>query len=202
VPVPRLAQELSVSPVSANEMCRKLSEKHLVRYEPYKGVSLTRQGEEVSLRLLRHRRLWEVFFVDKLGFDPLQAEEMACRFEHVTSDQLADNLDKFLGHPTHSPQYQPIPARNGPLVTTADQPLTTLSIGMQGCVVRIDTDVATQHFLEGQGVQLGSMVRIVAATAGGPLLLDIDGRRLSLSNTIAAHVAIARRSTPLSEAIT
>lgn len=202
VPVPRLAQELSVSPVSANEMCRKLSEKHLVRYEPYKGVSLTRQGEEVSLRLLRHRRLWEVFFVDKLGFDPLQAEEMACRFEHVTSDQLADHLDKFLGHPTHSPQYQPIPARGGTLVTTELQPLTALSVGMRGQVARIDTDAATLKFLESQGVQCGTIVRVVAATANGPLLLDIDGQRLSLSNTIAAHVAIMQRPTPLSEAMT
>jgi DtxR family Mn-dependent transcriptional regulator len=202
VPVPRLAQELSVSPVSANEMCRKLSEKHLVRYEPYKGVSLTKQGEEVSLRLLRHRRLWEVFFVEKLGFDPLHAEEMACRFEHVTSDQLADNLDKFLGHPTHSPQCQPIPARGGPLVTAEVQPLATLSVGMRGQVARIDTDAATQRFLESQGVHLGTFVRVVAATANGPLLLDIDGQRLSLSNTIAAHVGIAQRSTPQPEVIT
>ena len=202
VPVPRLAQELSVSPVSANEMCRKLSEKHLVHYEPYKGVSLTRQGEEVSLRLLRHRRLWEVFFVDKLGFDPLHAEEMACRFEHVTSDQLADRLDKFLGHPSHSPQYQPIPAPGSSRIKTEVRPLTTLSIGMQGYVAHIDTDAATQKFLEDQGVRLGTTVRVVAATADGPLLVDIGGQRLSLSNTIAAHVAITLRTTPLPEVIT
>jgi predicted membrane GTPase involved in stress response len=37
VPISALAEELAVSPVSANQMCRKLEERGMVHYEPYKG---------------------------------------------------------------------------------------------------------------------------------------------------------------------
>lgn len=99
VPVPALAQELAVSPVSANEMCRKMVDRDLVQYEPYKGVTFTPQGSRVVRHILRSRRLWEVFFVDKLNFSPDEAEEIACRFEHVTPETLTERLAAFLGHP-------------------------------------------------------------------------------------------------------
>ncbi|MCK4314914.1 MAG: hypothetical protein KAX24_04005, partial [Anaerolineae bacterium] len=37
VPLSQLAQALSISPVSVNEMCRKLQDQELVVYRPYKG---------------------------------------------------------------------------------------------------------------------------------------------------------------------
>jgi MarR-like DNA-binding transcriptional regulator SgrR of sgrS sRNA len=39
VPLSKLAEALSVSPVSVNEMCRKLQEQGLLVYQPYKGVA-------------------------------------------------------------------------------------------------------------------------------------------------------------------
>jgi DtxR family Mn-dependent transcriptional regulator len=109
VPAPLLAQELAISLVSANEMIRKLMDRGLVAYEPYKGVTLTDQGARLARRVLRCRRLWEVFFVAKLGIEPCKADEMACRFEHVTPDELAERLATFLEYPRFSPQNEPIP---------------------------------------------------------------------------------------------
>jgi DtxR family Mn-dependent transcriptional regulator len=196
VPVPRLAQELAVSPVSANEMCRKLAEKGLIQYAPYKGVSLTEPGTQMARRVLRHRRLWEVFFVDQLEIDPITAEEIACRFEHVTPEVLATRLDLYLGQPTHSPQNQPIPRGDQRPQLTYTQPLTSLSVGTQGQVAVVDADTTTQNFLYSQGLQHGTMVRVVAATTDGPLLLDVEGHRLSLAANIAANVAITQIETP------
>jgi DtxR family Mn-dependent transcriptional regulator len=190
VPVPRLAQELEVSPASANEMCRKLAEKGLIQYAPYKGVSLTEQGNSMARRVLRHRRLWEVFFVNKLEIDPVTAEEIACRFEHVTPEFLADKLDSFLEHPGLSPQNQPIPRNEGIHPQPDTQPLTTLAVGAQGQIALVDVDTITQNFLCGQGLQNGTKIRVVAAANDGPVLLDIDGQRLSLAANIAASVAI------------
>jgi Mn-dependent DtxR family transcriptional regulator len=45
VPLAHLAQELAVSPSSANEMCRKLTHEGLMTCEPYRGVTLTAAGE-------------------------------------------------------------------------------------------------------------------------------------------------------------
>jgi DtxR family Mn-dependent transcriptional regulator len=189
VPVPRLAQELAVSPVSANEMCRKLAEKQLITYEPYKGVLLTGQGAALAERVLRHRRLWEVFFVQKLDIDPAQAEDMACRFEHVTPDELAAHLDNFLGHPTHSPQNQPIPQPGQADDAPAAQSLAGLAAGDRGQIVALNIDAATEQFLQHLGLKRGSTVQVLAA-ADESLLLTAAGQPLSLTREIAAGVAV------------
>ncbi len=195
VPIPKLAQELSVSPVSASEMCRKLTEQEFITYEPYKGVTLTAEGDALAQQVLRHRRLWEVFFVEKLGLEPQAAEEIACRFEHVTPDSLAERLSDFLGHPAFSPQNEPIPGASDSGPTHATQPLTTLAIGSQGQVVNISADAATQEFLRHQGIASGVAVELLGMTSEGALLLQIDGQRLLLSGSVAGGVYI----TPITE---
>lgn len=190
VPVPKLAQELAVSPVSANEMCRKLTEKELLTYEPYKGVQLTASGEAMARRVIRHRRLWEVFFVDRLGLQPAEAEEIACRFEHVTPDSLADRLDEFLEHPSYSPQHEPIPAGHGEAPAPATLPLTSLAAGGQATIAQLNIDAAAAGFLQQQGLQPGARVQVVAASNSGALLLAVGGRRLSVVGEIAANIEV------------
>jgi DtxR family Mn-dependent transcriptional regulator len=196
VPVPALAQELSVSPISANEMCRKLAEKGLIDYEPYKGVTLTAQGEWLARQVLRCRRLWEVFLVETLGIAAAEAEAIACRFEHVTPEELAERLAVFLGHPTVSPQNEPIPPGRSAAVERPIRPLTTLTVGEQGQVVNIVTDPVSKDFLRHQGVSPGVIVEILTVTTDGSQLLETSGRRLSLSRAIAGDIDII----PITEA--
>jgi DtxR family Mn-dependent transcriptional regulator len=191
VPIPVLAQELAVSPVSANEMCRRLVEKGLIEYEPYRGVSLTAKAETLARRVLRNRRLWEVFLAEKLGIDPREADEMACRFEHVTPDDLAERLAVFLGHPTLSPQNQPIPYDDQTIVAQSVRPLTALAAGEKGQVISLKTDEAVKNFLRRYGLLPGVAVTVLAGAADGALLLDIAGQSLSLSKTTAAAIYIA-----------
>ena len=68
VPLSYLADSLSISPVSVNEMCRKMQDQELIDYQPYKGASLTPEGEREALKILRRHRLWEVFLVEELHF--------------------------------------------------------------------------------------------------------------------------------------
>ncbi len=195
VPVPMLAQELSVSPVSANEMCRKLTDRGLVNYEPYKGVTLTAEGQTLAQRVLYCRRLWEVFFVEKLGIEPQEAEAKACRFEHVTPEDLAERLAAFLGHPTVSPQNEPIPYDHETSILPASQPLTTLAAGARGQVVNIGLDETGKDFLRHQGMSPGSVVEVSAVAVDGSLLLNISGQSLSLAPAIADCVGV----TPVTE---
>ncbi|MBK8784356.1 MAG: metal-dependent transcriptional regulator [Anaerolineales bacterium] len=44
VVIGRLAERLGVTPVSANEMVKRLGEQGLVSHTPYKGVGLTKKG--------------------------------------------------------------------------------------------------------------------------------------------------------------
>ncbi len=196
VPISRLAETLEVSPISANQMCRKLEARGLVDYQPYKGVTLTLQGEAIALRVLRKRRLWEVFLAEKLGLDPAVAEDIACRFEHVTPEELAEKLDDYLGNPTLSPQRQPIPPRFGAIQRrNIIRPLSTAPVGGQVRVTNIMADETTKSFLRTQGIGQGAVITLLAAAPEQALLVAVDGRNLSLAADIAARIDV----TPLEE---
>jgi DtxR family Mn-dependent transcriptional regulator len=190
VPIPTLAHELSVSTVSANEMCRRLVDKGLLEYQPYRGVTLTIPAENLARRVLRNRRLWEVFLVEKLGITPEEADEIACRFEHVTPDELAERLATFLGHPRLSPQNEPIPYDHQIPFQEPLRPLAMLPVGTRGQITRIKTDETARSFLRQHGLTPGVLVEVLAIAADGGLLLEISGQHLSLSKTIANTIDI------------
>ncbi len=191
VPLSLLAQGLEISSVSVNEMCRKLMGEGLLTYEPYKGVTLTEQGEQLAQRVLRRRRLWEVFLVEKLHIDPLEAEEISCRFEHVTPDDVAERLAIFVGNPLYSPQNKPIPPGDSKPVSDNVRPLIRLSAGEHGQIAVINTDSIVSDFLHTQGIVPHLTIAVLAVGADGTLLIEANGRRLSISRSIAECIGIA-----------
>ncbi len=60
VSVTELATHMSVTPASASSMIKKLSDLELVTHVPYAGVTLTEEGEQLALEVLRHHRLLEI----------------------------------------------------------------------------------------------------------------------------------------------
>ncbi len=190
VPISTLAEELAVSPVSANQMCRKLEERGMVHYEPYKGVTLTLHGEAVAMRVLRRRRLWEVFLAEKLGLAPDQAEEIACRFEHVTPDGLAERLAGFLGNPTLSPQHEPIPPSIGVAVRRPRLALSAFTAGQQAQVCQVTADEPVREFLRSHGLAPGATVKVLATAADGGLLVEAGQGALTLTPEIVHLVSV------------
>jgi DtxR family Mn-dependent transcriptional regulator len=194
VPLSELADALSISPVSVNEMCRKLQDHGLVNYRPYKGATLTRDGERRAFRILRRHRLWEVFLVNKLGFDYDQAHEIACQLEHATPNPLADRLDVFLEYPAVNARGEPIPRGDGPHPARALVPLVALSAGQRGHVVSCDASDAARTFLDEQGIRPG-VTLTVTAVAGDSILVLVEGRYLSLAQNLAEAVQLEMERT-------
>ncbi|MFH1929605.1 MAG: metal-dependent transcriptional regulator [Chloroflexota bacterium] len=193
LPLSRLAKELSISPISANEMCRKMQDEGLVVYRPYKGVSLTPEGEQRACYVLRRHRLWEVFLVKHLGLDSTQAHDAACELEHTTSDLVADRLDTFLEHPTVNPEGLPIPRANCNLPAAESlRPLSALHVGQSGHVVRCEVDDAAKSFLEAHGVRPGARF-VLVATAQESLLVEVSLSKVSLSRGLADAIQVELR---------
>jgi DtxR family Mn-dependent transcriptional regulator len=194
VPVPRLAEALGVSRVSANEMVKKLNGRGLITYAPYKGVSLSPEGERVARTILRRRRLWSVFLSDQLGVTPRAADAVACQFEHVTPADVAQRLADFLGDPRVGPQGKPIPAslEHSP----AQEPrieLGELPVGRTAEVVLISGDAISRSFLAEEGVAPGSEIELVALGDGGGCLVVTSRGRIHLSRDVAATVGVVAR---------
>lgn len=195
VPLSMLAHHLSISPVSANEMCRKLVERGLIDYQPYKGVTLTNAGETLAQRVLMRRRLWETFLVEKLGIDEGLSEDIACRLEHITSDQLMEHLSQFLAHCEHTCDYA-VSLSRGQRYTSPAPTLTTLTAGERAQVLNIVADDVIRDFLHRQGVVEGVMLQVLAVGADGAQLIALEREppephpHLALSAPITAHIHI------------
>jgi DtxR family Mn-dependent transcriptional regulator len=107
-----LARGMGVSPASASAMVKKLAALNLVVHAPYRGVSLTPDGEQVALEVTRHHRLLELYLARTLGIHIDEVHAEADRLEHVISEELEAKIDEALGFPTHDPHGDPIPDAN------------------------------------------------------------------------------------------
>jgi DtxR family Mn-dependent transcriptional regulator len=123
-----IADEMGTSSASVTDMIKRLSEKKLLQYEKYYGVSLSKEGQKVALNLLRKHRLWEVFLHDSLGFSWDEVHDVAEQLEHVQSDLLIDKLDQFLGFPKFDPHGDPIPNANGSFTFRNQMPLSQVRV--------------------------------------------------------------------------
>ncbi len=191
VPIPDLARALGVQPVSVNQMVNKLADMGLVKYLPYKGVELTADGRAISTRILRHRRLWEVFLVSSLQMDLDEAERLACQLEHLTAPDVANRLAHFLDYPTVCFHGEPIPQNEDSTETLFEGvPLTSMQIGQYGQVTRINTDTVAARFLADAGVRPGMEIGLVGVGANGDVLLESPAGRIQLSAEMSSAITV------------
>src|SRR5699024_1161171 len=103
-----IAHALGVSAPSVSEMIKKLLEDGYVGYSTYQGIILTQLGLEKAMEIRKRHLLWEVFLVEKLGYDWEDVHEEAEKLEHITSPKLEKALDKYLKYPKFCPHGSPI----------------------------------------------------------------------------------------------
>lgn len=108
-----VADRLQTKAASVTDMLKKLNAKNLLNYEPYKGVTLSKDGKKLALSIVRKHRLWEYFLVNHLQFGWDEVHEIAEELEHINSALLIDKLDAFLNFPRFDPHGDPIPDGNG-----------------------------------------------------------------------------------------
>jgi len=175
-----LARRLHVKPASVTEMVGRLAQLGLVEHAPYYGVRLAEGGRRVALEMLRHHRLLETFLVEALGYKWDQVHDEAERLEHVISELFEERIAEAMGHPTHDPHGDPIPAPDLSLpVGTASVPLQDLPVGFRGTLVRVGTqDSDNLNLLNRLGLAPGSTVEVVSDDSRGIRVLVGDDRFL------------------------
>lgn len=108
-----IAGLLNITNAAATDMARKLAKKKLVNYTKYKPLTLTDEGLNLALNVIRKHRLWESFLYKTLKLSLHEIHQEAERLEHQTSDFLAEKIEKYLGNPAFDPHGDPIPAIDG-----------------------------------------------------------------------------------------
>jgi DtxR family transcriptional regulator, Mn-dependent transcriptional regulator len=192
VAVARLAERLSVTNVSANEMVRRLGEQGLVSHKPYKGVTLTKKGRGVASNVLRRQRLWERFLHDHLKIEWAQVYEYACSLEHATAPEVTEALAAFLGHPEICPRGNPIPAEDGSFEPLGGILLSEVEVGATVHVLAVNataTDVL--KYLQERNILPGRELEILeAAPMQGPLTLRVEKKEVALGLSLAEFVIV------------
>jgi DtxR family transcriptional regulator, Mn-dependent transcriptional regulator len=188
-----ISEILRTKPASVSDMLRKLSEKDLVIYEKYKGVSLTLEGRRIALQIVRKHRLWEFFLVEKLKFHWDEVHEVAEQLEHIKSPLLTQRLDEFLGFPKHDPHGDPIPDENGELPHDSLHLLTNLSVGSR-CIVKAvkDTRAPFLQYLDKIGVHIGTELRVLdKIDYDGSLEVSVDqNRKVLMSKDVSKNILV------------
>lgn len=187
-----VAEIMETKASSVTDMLKKLSEKDLVNYKKYQGVTLTDKGKLEAKMIVRKHRLWEVFLVEKLDFSWDEVHDIAEQLEHIKSEKLINRLDDFLGNPTEDPHGDPIPNAKGQLPKIEKQLLSDLTEGQKGIVVGVkDTSSEFLKYLDKQGIALGSTIEIkVKESFDLSLRIKVDDVILNISNKIASNLFV------------
>lgn len=156
-----LANELDTRPASVTDMMKKLKQKKLLHYQPYKGFHLSSEGNKVAIGIIRRHRLWEYFLAEKLKFNWDEVHEVAEDMEHVSSKKLIDKLDEFLGFPRFDPHGDPIPDIHGRIETSKQINLTELPLNKQAVVSKVgDQSSEILELLSHKNISIGTKLEV------------------------------------------
>jgi len=187
-----LADQMGAKASSVTDMMKRLSEKKLVKYKKYQGVKLSEKGKETAIEVIRKHRLWEVFLVDKLDFAWDEVHEVAEQLEHIKSEKLTRELDRFLEYPKKDPHGDPIPDAKGVFVFADKVLLSELNIGESGiCVGVKDSSAEFLQYLDKNDIALGKEISILEKESfDQSMLINLNGRELKISNIISSNLFI------------
>lgn len=187
-----LAEEMQTKASSVTDMVKRLSDKDLVNYKRYQGVKLSDAGKSAAIEVIRKHRLWEVFLVDKLGFNWDEVHEVAEQLEHIKSEKLTNELDKFLDFPKRDPHGDPIPDAQGNFAVANRALLSELEKGETGiCVGVKDSSVEFLQFLDKNKISLGKEIKVLEKEDfDQSMLIKMNENELRISNQISTNLFI------------
>lgn len=192
----RLSGHLLNRAASVTDMLKRLSEKKLIHYEKYKGVSLSAKGYRLAVNIVRKHRLWEVFLKEKLHFKWDEVHDIAEQLEHVQSEELVSRLDKYLGYPKFDPHGDPIPDKDG--LMQKNQAVALARVDRKGNyrIARVtDHSRPFLNYITELGLKIGDVVRVeeVNAYDASCKLKTVDGQTIFLSQKAGTNILVEQR---------
>lgn len=184
-----IAEALNVSAPSVSEMIKKLLQEGYVEYTLYQGVKLTELGIKEAMRVRRKHLLWEVFLVEKLGYNWGDVDEEAERLEHATSEELERKLDEYLNYPTICPHGTPIIKDETVKITY--KTLDTISIGEHIRVRRLTDIKELLKYMDSLDLKIGDELKVVEkALYNGPITLEKNGQQIIIGLEAAKKIYV------------
>lgn len=162
VTINELSKVLNVKMPTVNNMMKKFAAKKWVIYESYKPLKITDSGKKEAALVVRKHRLTEMFLVEKMNFGWENVHEIAEQVEHIKSDKFFDKMDEILNHPKFDPHGEPIPDKEGNIISLDLKKLSSCEVGEK---VIFSTVTITEDdflsFLNEKNLELGKELEIL-----------------------------------------
>ncbi|OGU57289.1 MAG: hypothetical protein A2X64_10795 [Ignavibacteria bacterium GWF2_33_9] len=187
-----IARHLGISNASVTGMLKRLSVMKLVNYSSYKGVTLTTDGKEIALEVLRHHRLLETYLRNSMGYKLARLHNEACKLEHYVSDEFIDKLTDMLGDPEFDPYGNPIPRKDGEIPLRNEVPLISLTPVISGLITRIvDAEEDLLNYLDEIGLLPGREITLIEkAPFFGPIRIKLEDKEISIGYEVAKLILL------------
>lgn len=191
-----VARQLGISSASVTGMLKRLSVMKLVNYSSYKGVTLSPDGKEIALEVLRHHRLLETYLRESLGYKLAKLHDEACKLEHYVSDEFIDKLTDILGDPEFDPYGNPIPRKDGEIPLREEVPLIHLDPIVSGMITRIENaNPDLLNYLDELGLLPGKeIILIEKAPYFGPIRIKYENKEISIGYEVGKLIMLYKSS--------
>ena len=190
----QIAEKLCISGAAVTDMLRKLSKEGYVDYKRYKGIKLTKSGEDYARNMVRRHRIWEVFLHQIVGLPWDKVHSEAENLEHSSSDELIDRLEEMLDFPEFDPHGDPIPDRNGKMPKSNQGiPLSAMKPGNVVKVNRVhDFDSSFLQYISKIGIELNKEITVLDLLEfDHSLLIEVDNKETNISNKVATNIFVS-----------
>ena len=186
-----LAGQLEVSTGRAASLLSRLAEMGLIRLGG-DGPTLTREGRQSAVRIVRTHRLWERYLADRTGVPAVEWHDEAERMEHSLSPAQADALESRLGHPSWDPHGDPIPNAAGEMPPVPGVGLLAVEPGHTLEIVHLEDEPKEIYdALLDDGFVLGGRLEVVAMTDRG-VQVRANGREWTLDPVAARNISVCQ----------
>lgn len=162
VTINELSKVLNVKMPSVNNMMKKFAAKKWVIYESYKPIKITDSGKKEAALIVRKHRLTEMFLVEKMNFGWENVHEIAEQVEHIKSDLFFDKMAEILNHPKFDPHGEPIPDKEGNIISLDVKKLSSCAVGEKVIFSTVTiTEEDFLNFLNEKNLELGIELEII-----------------------------------------
>ncbi|HEX2087785.1 MAG TPA: metal-dependent transcriptional regulator [Solirubrobacteraceae bacterium] len=187
-----VARAMQLSAPTVHEMIGRLERDGYITRAEDKAISFTESGQRHAEEIVRRHRLIERFLTDVLGIPWDEVHEEAERLEHAMSPVLEERMLAAIGDAKTCPHGHPIQ----PGARIEGVPLADVEVGAKVTVLRFENEAEDLlHHLRAIGLEPG-MEGTLAARDGEEVVVEGEGRRVSLTPSVAETVSVLADPSP------
>ena len=187
-----IARAMQVSAPTVHEMIGRLEGDGLVTRAADKSLAFTEKGHEHAANIVRRHRLIERFLTDVFDIPWDQVHEEAERLEHWMSPVVEERMLNAIGDAKTCPHGHPI--YEGARIEGV--PLADVEVGAKVKLLRFENEAEDLlHYLMDSGLKPG-MEGELGFSDDDEVAVDVEGRRLSVSRSVAETVSVTAEPSP------